>query len=97
MKLLFKPQEDKYLGKGDLPFGTFDDPSCWLPVTRYLEMGAEKFPNKTFFKVADMDGLLNEAYTYEQANAWSNSLALDNLRILVYNRQGLSTKPYPFL
>lgn len=75
MKLFFKPQEDKYLGKGDLPFGTFDDPSCWLPVTRYLEIGAEKFPNKTFFKVADMDGLLNEAYTYEQANAWSNRVA----------------------
>ena len=75
MKLLFKPRDEKHLGEGDLPFGTFDDTSNWLPITRYLEMGAEKIPRKILFKVANNDGLLKEQYTYEQTNGWANRVA----------------------
>ncbi len=56
MKLLFKPRDPKYIGKGTLPFGTFEDTSKWQPLTKYLEKGAEMFPEKTMFKVADRDG-----------------------------------------
>jgi len=75
MRLLFKPRDKKYIGKGTLPFGTFDETSAWLPVTRYLEGGAKMFPEKTMFRVADRDGNLVESYTYEQTNAWSNRVA----------------------
>jgi len=75
MKLLFKPRDEKHLGEGDLPFGTFDDTSNWLPITRYLEMGAERIPRKILFKVANNDGILKEQYTYEQTNEWSNRIA----------------------
>lgn len=75
MRLLFKPRDKKYVGKGILPFGSFDDTSEWLPVTRYLEEGAKMFPEKTMFRVADRDGNLNESYTYEETNAWSNRVA----------------------
>lgn len=75
MKLLFRPRYEQHLGKRELPFGTFDDPATWLPITRYLEQGAEKFPRKTLFKVADNDGVLVEQYSYEQANGWANRVA----------------------
>ena len=75
MRLLFKPREKKYVGEGTLPFGSFDDTSDWLPVTRYLEQGAKMFPEKTMFRVADRDGNLVESYTYEQTNDWSNRVA----------------------
>ncbi len=38
-------------------------------------MGAEKFPRKILFKVANNDGLLKEQYTYEQTNGWANRVA----------------------
>ncbi len=75
MRLLFKPRDKKYVGEGTLPFGTFDETSEWLPLTRYLEEGAKMFPEKTMFRVADRDGNLNESYTYEETNTWSNRVA----------------------
>jgi carnitine-CoA ligase len=75
MRLLFKPRDKKYVGEGTLPFGTFDETSEWLPVTRYLEEGAQMFPEKTMFRVADRDGNLIESYTYEETNTWSNRVA----------------------
>lgn len=75
MKLLFKPRDKNYLGRGDLPFGTFDDPSSWLPITRYLEMGAEKFPGKIMIKMADHDGVINQQYSYEETNSWANRVS----------------------
>ncbi|MGH7900998.1 MAG: AMP-binding protein [Thermodesulfobacteriota bacterium] len=75
MQLLFKPRGSKYLGKGTLPNGTFDDTSKWLPVTRYLEKGAKKYPDKTMFRVADKDGNLAESYTYRETNEWANRVA----------------------
>ena len=75
MRLLFKPRDKKYVGEGTLPFGTFDETSEWLPVTRYLEEGAKMFPEKNMFRVADRDGNLVESYTYEQTNTWSNRVA----------------------
>ncbi|MEE9238644.1 MAG: hypothetical protein V3U58_03700, partial [Thermodesulfobacteriota bacterium] len=59
MKLLFKPRDLKYIGKGTLPFGTFEDTKEWQPLTKYLEKGAEMFPDKSMFRVADRDGNLN--------------------------------------
>ncbi len=58
MLLLFKPRDQKYIGEGNLPFGSYDDTSEWLPITRYLEQGASEFPEKTMFRVADRDGNL---------------------------------------
>ncbi len=75
MRLLFKPRDKKYVGEGTLPFGTFDETYEWLPVTRYLEEGAQMFPEKTMFRVADRDGNLIESYTYEETNTWSNRVA----------------------
>lgn len=75
MRLLFKPRNPRYVGEGTLPFGSFDDTSEWLPITRYLEKGAEMFPDKTMFRVADKDGNLKEGYTYKETNEWSNRVA----------------------
>ncbi len=75
MQLLFRPREAKYQGEGILPFGTLDDTAKWLPITRYLEMGAEKFPDKTMFRMADKDGNLAESYTYMQTNEWANRVS----------------------
>jgi carnitine-CoA ligase len=75
MLLLFKPREKKYLGKGRLPNGTFDDTSRWMPITRYLEKGAEKYPEKMMFRVADKDGNLTESYSYRETNEWANRVA----------------------
>ncbi len=75
MRLLFKPRDKEYVGEGTLPFGTFDETSEWLPVTRYLEEGATMFPEKTMFRVADRDGNLIQSYTYEETNTWSNRVA----------------------
>ena len=65
MILLFKPREKEYIGKGSLPFGTFDDTKEWQPITKYLEKGAETLPGKTMFRVADRDGNLRDTFTYE--------------------------------
>lgn len=75
MQLLFGPRDKKYLGNGILPFGTFDNTEAWLPITRYLEQGAEMFPDKVMLEIANNDGEVNERYTYRQANEWSNRIA----------------------
>jgi crotonobetaine/carnitine-CoA ligase len=75
MRLLFKPRGSKYVGEGTLPYGTFDDTTQWLPITKYLEMGAEQFPDKTLFRVADNDGNITESYTYKEANEWANRVS----------------------
>ncbi|MGI9558085.1 MAG: AMP-binding protein [Thermodesulfobacteriota bacterium] len=75
MKLLFRPRDDKYIGSGDLPFGTFDDTAQWLPISRYLEKGAEKFGDKTLFSVANSGGEVTENHTYFETNAWANRIA----------------------
>lgn len=75
MKLLFKPRDPKFVGKGSLPFGTFEDTNEWKPLTTYLEKGAEMFPDKTLFSVAERDGNINNNFTYEQTNSWANQVA----------------------
>ena len=75
MLLLFKPRDSKYTGEGTLPNGTFDDTSEWLPITRYLEKGAENYPDKTMFRVADKDGKLVESFSYGETNKWANRVA----------------------
>ncbi len=75
MLLLFRPRDPKYVGEGTLPHGTFDDTKQWLPITRYLEMGAEKFPDKVLYKMADRDGNITHQYTYKEANDWANRIA----------------------
>ncbi|HVY56169.1 MAG TPA: AMP-binding protein, partial [Thermodesulfobacteriota bacterium] len=75
MILLFKPREKEYIGKGNLPFGTYDNTKEWQPITKYLERGAEIFPDKTMFMVADRDGNLRETFTYDETNTWANRVA----------------------
>ncbi|MDA2918923.1 AMP-binding protein [Desulfobacterota bacterium AH_259_B03_O07] len=75
MILFLKPRDSKYLGKGTLPHGSFDDTSSWLPITRYLEKGAENFPEKTMFRFAEKEGNLRESFSYQEANAWANRVA----------------------
>ena len=75
MLLLFKPRDQKYIGRGNLPFGSYDDTSEWLPITRYLERGAAEFPDKVMFRVADRDGNLVNTHTYRETNEWANRVA----------------------
>lgn len=75
MILLFKPRDNRYIGKGNLPFGTFDNTKEWKPITKYLEEGAGTFPDKTMFRVADREGNLRDSFTYEETNAWANRVA----------------------
>jgi len=75
MLLLFKPRDQKYIGEGTLPFGSYDDTSEWLPITRYLEQGAAEFPDKTMFRVADRDGNLINTHSYRETNEWANRVA----------------------
>jgi crotonobetaine/carnitine-CoA ligase len=75
MQLLFKPRDAKYLGNGTLPFGSFDDTSEWQPITKCLEMGAEKFPDKTMFRVGNGEGKIIESYSYKETNEWANRVA----------------------
>ena len=75
MLLLFKPRDKKYIGEGTIPFGTFDDTGKWEPITRYLEKGAEMFPDKTMFRMADRNGNLVDNYTYKETNDWANQVA----------------------
>lgn len=75
MQLLFRPRDAKYLGKGELPHGKFDDTSQWLPITRYLEKGAEMFPEKDMFKIGDGDGNIIQSFTYKETNEWANRVA----------------------
>ncbi len=75
MLLLFKPRDKRYIGEGELPFGTFDDTTKWQPITKCLEEGARLFPDKTMFRVADRDGALVDSYTYKETNDWANHVA----------------------
>ena len=75
MRLLFKPRDSQYLGEGTLPFGNFEDSNEWQPITKCLEMGAEQFPDKAMFKVANNDGVVSESYTYKETNEWANRVA----------------------
>lgn len=75
MLLLFKPRDQKYLGGGNLPFGSFDDTTEWEPITKCLEKGAEQFPDKTMFRVGNRDGEIVESYTYKETNDWANRVA----------------------
>lgn len=75
MQLLFRPRDMKYLGKGDLPHGKFDDTSQWLPITRYLEKGAEMFPEKDMFRIGDGDGNIKQTFSYKETNEWANRVA----------------------
>ncbi|MBI4228420.1 MAG: AMP-binding protein [Deltaproteobacteria bacterium] len=75
MLLYFRPRDSKFIGEGTLPHGSFDDTSEWLPITRYLEKGAETFPDKVMFRVADRDGNLTESYSYRETNEWANRVA----------------------
>lgn len=75
MRLLFKPRDQKYLGEGTLPFGNFEDTKEWQPITKCLEMGAEQFPDKDMFRVANSDGVVTESYTYKETNDWANRVA----------------------
>jgi crotonobetaine/carnitine-CoA ligase len=38
-------------------------------------MGAEQFPDKAMFKVANNDGEVSESYTYKETNQWANRVA----------------------
>ncbi len=75
MKLLFRPRDPKFIGTGSLPFGTFDDTGKWKPIYRYLEEGAELFPEKKLFSIADRDGNIAQSYTYQESNVWANKVA----------------------
>ncbi len=75
MELLFKPRDPKYIGEGNLPFGGFNDTAKWEPITKYLEKGAEMFPEKTMFRVADSEGKITGDYSYEETNNWANRIA----------------------
>ncbi len=75
MRLLFRPRDSQYLGEGTLPFGNFEDSTEWQPITKCLEMGAEQFPDKAMFKVANNDGVVSESYTYKETNEWANRVA----------------------
>ena len=75
MKLLFRPRDPEFIGKGSLPFGTFDDTEEWEPIYKCLEKGAVEFPKKKLFSVADRDGNINESYTWGESNAWANRIA----------------------
>ena len=75
MKLPLRPRDEKYVGEGTLPNGPLDDTDKWLPITRYLEEGAESYPEKTMFSLGDSDGNVVESYSYEETNAWANKVA----------------------
>ena len=75
MRLLFRPRDGQYLGDGTLPHGNLENTAEWLPVTRYLEQGAEMFPDKDMFKVGDRDGNIIESYSYKETNNWANRIA----------------------
>ncbi len=75
MKLISRPRDEKYIGKGTLPNGPLNDTRKWLPVTRYLEAGALSYPEKTMFSMGDADGEITESYGYGETNAWANRVA----------------------
>ncbi len=75
MRLLFKPRDKKYIGKGNIPNGTFENTNSWLPITRYLEKGADAYPDRLMFKMADSEGNIVESHTYCETNQRANQIA----------------------
>ena len=75
MKLLYRPRESRFIGEGTLPFGTYDDTDDWEPIYKCLEKGADEFPDKKLFRVADRDGNIIESFTWSESNAWANRIA----------------------
>ena len=75
MELLFKTRSTEYTGPGSLPNGSLDNTSEWQPMTKYLEAGAENYPDKAMFKIADGDGKVIETYTYKETNDKANQVA----------------------
>ncbi|MGH7884118.1 MAG: AMP-binding protein [Thermodesulfobacteriota bacterium] len=75
MRLLFKPRNKNYVGNGNLPNGTFENTNSWLPITRYLEKGAETYPDKNMFRMADSSGKIFESFTYSETNHNANRIA----------------------
>ena len=75
MELLFKTRSTEYTGPGGLPNGSLDNTSEWKPMTKYLEIGAENYPEKAMFKIADSDGKVVETYTYKETNDKANQVA----------------------
>ncbi|WP_462137999.1 AMP-binding protein [Candidatus Mycalebacterium sp.] len=86
MKLLFRPRDEEYVGRGNLPHGTFDDTGKWVPIFRYLEEGARKFPDKPLFTVGDTDGKAVSEYTYASANGAVNTIS--NALVVVGVKKG---------
>ena len=52
MELLFKTRSEEFTGPGSLPNGSLDDTSSWQPMTKYLEAGAENYPEKAIFIIS---------------------------------------------
>jgi len=75
MELCFKPVKKEYLGVGTLPNGPFDIVNEWKPLTKYLESGAQKYPDKLMFKIGNSDGKIIEEYSYLETNQKSNQVA----------------------
>ncbi len=75
MKLCFKPVKNEYLGVGTLPNGNFDNINEWKPLTKYLESGAETYPDKLMFKIGNSEGKIIEEYSYKETNEKSNQVA----------------------
>ena len=75
MELLFKTRSTEYTGPGGLPNGSLDNTSEWKPMTKYLEIGAENYPEKAMFKIADSDGKVVETYSYKETNDKANQVA----------------------
>ena len=75
MQLFFRPTEKKYEGEGILPHGTFNNTEDWRPLIKYLETGAEEFPNKIMFKMGNGEGKIIEQFTYSETNQKSNQIA----------------------
>jgi len=75
MELLFKTRSTEYTGPGGLPNGSLDNTAEWKPMTKYLELGAENYPEKAMFKIADGNGKVVETYTYKETNDKANQVA----------------------
>jgi crotonobetaine/carnitine-CoA ligase len=75
MKLLYRPREPRFIGEGTLSFGTYDDTGDWEPIYKCLEKGADEFPDKKLFRVADREGNIIESFTWSESNAWANRIA----------------------
>ena len=75
MELLFKTRSTEYTGPGSLPNGSLDNTSEWQPMTKYLEAGAQNYPDKPMFKIADGEGKVVETYTYKETNDKANQVA----------------------